>query len=289
MADFHTIKGICFAGGGVRGISHIGVLDALQTSTSFSLSNVKMCTGTSIGALIALAVSLQYNMEEIKLIMGKLHFPKLLSMSFFNLSHWGLDSGANMRKFIQGFVHAKTNIMDPTFSQLYQTTGVHLQIIGANLTQNKEVCFSYQNTPDMPVCLATMISMSLPILFRPIQYKGDFYVDGSIMNNRPFQGKYYRPLGLAWQECIFLDLDWPHAKITSFTSYMSRIMNTLIRAQSAAQKYDSIKENIIVSIVPHYTVNFHLSDTAKQKIIQCGYLSVNYFIMRIRERQEHSE
>lgn len=282
MTDFKRIKCICFAGGGVRGLSHIGVLEALETTTDFSLKNVVKCTGTSIGSLVALAVSLKYNIQEIKLIIDKLYFPKLLSMSFFNLSHWGLDNGKNMMKFIEGILYTKTGIKDPTFKQLFDITGVTLQVIGTNVTKNKEVCFSHLITPNMTVAKATMISMSLPILFRPIEHGGDLFTDGSIVNNRPFQPKYYE--GIPWNECIFLEIDWPETKITSFNSFICRILYSLIKAQST-ENYDQIKQNVIVSIVPYSTVNFHLSQSTKQKIIQCGYLSVNYFIMRFNQKE----
>lgn len=282
MDNFKKIKAVCFAGGGVRGLSHIGVLEALETTTDFSIQNVVLCTGTSIGSLIALAVALRYNIHEIKLIIDKLYFPKLLSMSFFNLSQWGLDNGKNMQTFVSGIVYAKTGIRDPTFQQVYELTGITLQIIGTNVTKNKEVCFSHKITPNMSVSKACLISMSLPILFRPIEHGGDLFTDGSICNNRPFQPRYYE--GIPWDECIFLDIDWPETKITTFNSFICRILYTLIRAQST-ENYETIKSNIIVSIVPYSTVNFHLSQSTKQKIIQCGYLSVNYFIMRVNEKK----
>lgn len=58
-------------------------------------------------------------------------------------------------------------------------------IVGCNLNRLREVHFSHKNTPDMPIHKAVRISASYPFIFKPIEYEGDLYVDGGIVNNYP--------------------------------------------------------------------------------------------------------
>ena len=89
-----------------------------------------------------------------------------------------------------------------SFAVFMQLTGVDLVITGTNLTTKRPVVFSFGNTPDFPVTEAVGISMSIPLLFKPvrnharvIKAKGrdnqynkmhfGYYVDGGMLNNVP--------------------------------------------------------------------------------------------------------
>ncbi len=58
-------------------------------------------------------------------------------------------------------------------------------ITGSNLTEKKLEFFSADTTPDMEIAMATRISMSLPVFFKPVTYNDKVYVDGGALNNFP--------------------------------------------------------------------------------------------------------
>ena len=89
-----------------------------------------------------------------------------------------------------------------TFAMYMRLTGVDLVITGTNITTKRPTVFSYANTPDFPVTEAVGISMSIPMLFKPVhnhlpvinawgaddQYNVSYYgyfVDGGMLNNVP--------------------------------------------------------------------------------------------------------
>lgn len=89
-----------------------------------------------------------------------------------------------------------------TFAMFMRLTGVDLAITGTNVTTKRPVVFSFGNTPDFPVTEAVGISMSIPLLFKPVlnrtrviadwgsddQYNVSYYghfVDGGMLNNVP--------------------------------------------------------------------------------------------------------
>lgn len=86
------------------------------------------------------------------------------------------------------------------FQRFYELTGVDLIITGSNVTRHKPGVFSRRHTPFFPVAEAVGISMSIPILFKPVHVEADvpinhhnkhtmdyhgMWVDGGMLNNFP--------------------------------------------------------------------------------------------------------
>jgi predicted acylesterase/phospholipase RssA len=122
--------------------------------------------------------------------------------------------GENARNYMSGLIDGylqKLNKMGTlgsgkfgpdtiTFSELYRLTGVKLVLTGTNISNRKSLYFSADYTPDFPVCGAVLISMSIPLVFKPVwvdcavnknnpnninaMYRG-LYVDGGVLNNFP--------------------------------------------------------------------------------------------------------
>ncbi|RYG89652.1 hypothetical protein EU803_15975 [Loktanella sp. IMCC34160] len=94
-----------------------------------------------------------------------------------------------------------------TFEQHFQTFGIRLVLTGSNFETGKSAFFSAETCPNMRVAVAARISMSLPLIFKPVRISAasarrlagppsnplsisanDFegvWVDGGYMNNLP--------------------------------------------------------------------------------------------------------
>lgn len=72
-----------------------------------------------------------------------------------------------------------------TFAELYALTRRELAIVVTNLSTRRMEIHSYKHTPDTLVLSSLMASMSIPLLFPPIQIQGNSYVDGGLVNNFP--------------------------------------------------------------------------------------------------------
>lgn len=90
---------------------------------------------------------------------------------------------------------------DITFRQFFDLTGVDLVVTGSNLSTNQSRKFSVGHTPEFPVIDAVGLSMSIPLIFKPVcntrpyvhyeetddynnAYMG-LWADGGILNNLP--------------------------------------------------------------------------------------------------------
>ena len=194
------IDTLCFSGGGTKGISYIGVLSYLDKHDYLKLSNIKKYAGTSSGSIISFFLILGYTPDELKDFVLKFNFNKFepdINCNIF-LSKYGMDNGEKLITAIRTFLNQKFNKQDITFSELYDLTNKELEVFTTNYTKGCSEVFSYKNTPDMSVILAIRMSISVPLLFTPVEYNNNFYVDGGITVNFPL--KFYNPetsLGIA--------------------------------------------------------------------------------------------
>lgn len=178
---------VCLSGGGVKGISFIGALEKLHEIKHININMIENWIGTSIGAMICFLFSLDYSIEEIKEFIFSFNFIKLvpdIDIENILLNH-GIDTGDKMMLIIISFLEEKYNKKDITFKEHYEFTKKKLTIIGTNFTKGCEEVFNYELTPDMSVMTAIRISISIPIIFTPVLYNDNYYVDGGVTNNFP--------------------------------------------------------------------------------------------------------
>lgn len=124
----------------------------------------------------------------------------------------GLFSGVEARSFFRKLIENRlvaahfavyqgTVPLDPdlSFKEFYNITGVDLVVTGVNISRHEPRYFSLWHTPDFPVVEAVALSMSVPIVFRPVYVEGGvrqgdkdqntayqgLYVDGGMLNNYP--------------------------------------------------------------------------------------------------------
>lgn len=178
-------KTITFAGGGAKGIGHLGVLSAIGDE---NLKNVKKVSGASAGAMNALAVSLNLPVQKI------INFTKTQSIQF---------NSETIREQIKALIDSTRSnnsedqstqghgIDDPTFEDLQtlfpdmKELFISASWVSKHLNIKKEVIFSSKNTPKMPVSLAVLASASIPLLMERVklepekveQYFSEEYID----------------------------------------------------------------------------------------------------------------
>ena len=193
----NQIENIIFEGGGIRGICFAGSLQKLDEM--HILPQIQNIAGTSAGAFIAMTLAIGYTPSEIQTVLEELDFKKFQdsgfnrggpAVSFFKkvyniLCKFGWYQGDELHKWLCSLVKNKTGENDLTFKEVYQLFNKNLVMTGTNLSKASTEYFSYQTTPDMSICLAARISGSLPLVFKPIKYKKDLFIDGGFLNNYP--------------------------------------------------------------------------------------------------------
>lgn len=157
--------GLALSGGGSRGISHLGFLQAFkEAGITFS-----MVTGTSAGAIIGLFHCYGYEPNEI------LHFIKSIKpLRYFRpaISKSGLIKMDALRPLFESYIEKDD------FSALK----IPLVVASTSVQEGKNVFF-YEGEVIKPV----MASAAVPVVFDPIEINGRYFIDGGILNNLPVE------------------------------------------------------------------------------------------------------
>ena len=155
--------GIALSGGGARGISHLGVLKALD---EFGV-HLDYISGTSTGALVGALYSYGLSPEKIlELIVNTRFFSSLRPAWTWT----GLVNMDGLRELILKLVPENN----------FDALKIPVTIAATNLTKGKAEYFTAGQL--IPAVLA---SCCVPVLFNPVQVNGEVYVDGGVTDNLP--------------------------------------------------------------------------------------------------------
>ena len=181
------IKCLVFSGGGIRGITYVGCLQALEEFNI--LPQIECFVGTSVGSIFALLLNLGYKYEELRDILLSVEFSSLRDITsdgIFNyFNSYGFETGDKLERIIRIFIRKKVEDDNITFQKLFLKTGKSLIITGTCLNTRECEYFNYINTPDMSVIKAIRISISIPFVFIAPKIGSKLYVDGGVIENYP--------------------------------------------------------------------------------------------------------
>lgn len=157
--------GVVLSGGGVKGVGHIGFLQALKEHNI----RPKYISGTSAGALVGALYCAGYGTKEMLRFFKK---TPLISWYYYSTSKPGLLDSEKYR------VHFEKYFPKITFESLE----TQLFILTTDIEQG---CSVIHHQGDLVEPL--MASCSIPLVFSPVKINGVLHSDGGIMNNFPVE------------------------------------------------------------------------------------------------------
>jgi len=202
---------IVFAGGGAKGISHLGAVWALdQLGVRF-----KRVAGNSAGAITASFVASGYSALELKEALidmdmmdlrdGKwdTYFPRIALMMAVSTSY-GMYDGGRLRSWIEETLQKKGA---STFGSLPRSRvgmlddlpsedGNRLTMIASDVTRARGVIlpddlstemYGFLNPDNFPIASAVRMSISVPFFFTPVKLHRSLIVDGAFASNLPLE------------------------------------------------------------------------------------------------------
>lgn len=171
-----------FTGGGIRGVLSVFQLYLLESKFSPEVIKNQLVTlwGCSTGAIIAGLYNLglidENNNDWNPAKIFKWYVEKGDRMLKEKAFGGGFTSGAYDNSFLKKTLQKEFGNL--TMKELYDATGVELNIRITNATDQKTEVWNYINHPDDQVWIVILMSTSAPVFFDPIVYKGKTYVDG---------------------------------------------------------------------------------------------------------------
>ena len=187
--------GVSLAGGGIRGIAHVGVLKALEENNI----KVEAIAGTSAGSIIATLYAMGYSPYYIYLLF------KRYARDIINIRSKPIINGItnfirNNKIGIAGL--SDGNEFEKMYDKLARKKGFRLigdikmplLVSAVDIGEAKEYiftnCASRKNIKDnyiteIGIGRAVRASSSFPAIFCPCEYKNHIFMDGGVLDNLP--------------------------------------------------------------------------------------------------------
>ncbi len=196
MSLFGQIKvGLALGGGGPRGLTHIGVIKVLERNNI----PIDCITGSSIGAMIGGLYAATKNINLIEQIATNNSWKNISSL-FFDPS---LKNGLLQGKKIENFM--KDIIGNTEFKDLK----IPFAAVTTDLGTGQMQVISQGRVTD-----AIRASISIPMLFKPIQRDGRLLADGGLSS--PLPVKAVKDMGADFAVGVNLYHYFPKEKIDFF-------------------------------------------------------------------------
>lgn len=273
LEQYNNKSVLVLSGGSFKGLSYIGVIKALEKLDIRKYLNIFV--GTSIGSIFAFLLSLNSYIEEIEDFVNTLDFNKIFKFNLKNLyCQYGLNNGDNIIKILEDFIIKKNFKTSLTFKELKDATNNTLIINSSNITKRQNEVFDYINTPDIEIIKAIRMSISIPLVFTPIEYNNCLYVDGGIINS--FMYNYViKKLNIKENKIIGVLLNDELDNDKNFMNYFMSIYYSLY-----AHMYNEIDlNNVIVITIKNCNIStFKINKNDIKNMIDIGYQkTIEYF------------
>lgn len=195
--------GLVLSGGGAKGMTHIGIIRALEENNI----PIDYITGTSMGAIIGALYAMGYSPDDMQALLQSPDFKRWYSGSvepeykYYFKQNRPSPEFLNIRFDFRDSLHVKPQIlptsmvnpiqMNLVFVDLFAraTAACHndfdrlfvpFRCIASDVYNKKAIVFRKGDLGD-----AVRASMSFPFVFKPIEVDGVLAYDGGIYNNFP--------------------------------------------------------------------------------------------------------
>lgn len=189
--------GVVLSGGGAKGISHIGVLKAMEKAGI----RPDYIVGTSMGAVVGGLYAMGYSADTLQKIVENIDWDQILSNKI-PLNYIAYEEKSYYDRYLVNFPIQKFKVTLPNglidgqmLSELlsdytwasskydnFDEYPIPFRCIATDVSTGKQVVFK-----DGPLVRAMRSSMAIPTAFTSVDVDSTLFVDGGIVNNFPVE------------------------------------------------------------------------------------------------------
>ena len=160
--------GVALSGGAALGYAHLGVLQAMEEAGI----RPECVSGTSMGAVMGMMYAAGYKPQEIKEIVKKEHFDRLLGLVPLSVPRrGGLIPMSRIRRVLLKYVPHDS----------FDSLAIRFYCCTFDVNRLQPVYMGRGDSLVRYVCA----SAAIPTLFSPIRINGNYCVDGGVCDNLP--------------------------------------------------------------------------------------------------------
>jgi len=158
--------GLALGGGAARGLAHVGVLEVLEKEGV----PVDMIAGTSAGAAVGALYAQGKSASRIKELALDTGWRRMVSLIDLALPRSGFIEGTRIKNLL------KSIMGDVSFNELK----IPLSCVATDIRSGEEIVIS-----DGSVLEGVRASISIPVIFTAVKWRGRYLVDGGLVNPVP--------------------------------------------------------------------------------------------------------
>ncbi len=177
---------IVISSAGPNGLIQLGMLQHLIETSYFSLDTIQSIRGTSAGAILAVLLCLNIPIQVIidYIIQRPLH--KLFTVNVLQLMKTnGVMESSCFRELLAPLFQYQNVPLDITMKEMFERTSIELHLFTTALTRVEAVDINHLTFPNLSVLTAIAMSSAVPILFPPVHYNDEYYIDGALLTHCP--------------------------------------------------------------------------------------------------------
>jgi len=183
----NVIQHIVIAGGGATGLSYYGILKETHNKGVWKYENIKSIYGTSVGAVIAIILCLNYDWTTIDDYLIKRPWQNVYKFNMYSIIESyhkrGIFDIKVLEETFSPLFKGKDISLDITMKEFYELTNIEIHIFATEIVSNQLIDFSYKTHPDWKVIEVVYSSACLPVMFSPYFKEDGCYCDGGVIEN----------------------------------------------------------------------------------------------------------
>lgn len=185
------IQHLVISGGGPAGLLTYGAAQQLAKAGFWRLQDIKSMYGCSIGAYMAVILSLGYDWDWLDDYFIERPWEKVVSLSAMSIieafDQKGLMDVKCIEESLMPLLSAKGMSAATTLAEYYAFNQIDLHMFTTNINgvQLEKIDMSHSTHPTLSVVQALSMSMAYPLAFKPVCLDGACYIDGGMLTNFP--------------------------------------------------------------------------------------------------------
>jgi predicted acylesterase/phospholipase RssA len=253
------IQHLVISGGGAAGLLTYGAAQQLAKEGFWHLKNIKSIYGCSIGAYLAIILSLGYAWEWLDDYFIERPWEKVVQLTAVHFlaafDQKGLMDATCIEESLSPLLSAKHLSAATTLAEYFAYNQIELHIFTTNINSPggqhlEKVDLSYLTHPDLSLITALSMSMAYPLAFKPVCLAGACYIDGGLLTNFPLNDCITQTQCNKDDILAFKNMWIPSPTTTHITEESSLIdflmatLSKMARAISSEEKQEEVKNTV---------------------------------------------
>ncbi len=244
------------------------------------LKSINNYYGTSAGSIICLMLALGFELEEMVKFIENFDLDKLIIVNTENLfTTFNVCENTKIEKVIKLFLNFKLNNQNDlkkinyeniTMKELYNKTNKYLSVTSTCLTTQEAVYISHETFPNIPVWKAILMSCSIPLIFKPIEWENKQYVDGGLIDNFPLFNIKLDEIKYTLGIQINLNCKASSLEDQNIYNYVINLIEIILESQIEIKPYNIISIKIDNTLIQN-ALSVNINIDTKKKIIISAY------------------